>query len=80
MTGQLTIFDSMLYNIEGEIYELKSKIDEEQTTISYLDPNDYEDRNEIRTCNSMISGYQQEILSLEARKQELINSARSLQR
>ena len=74
MAKQLTIFDSMVYDIEGQIDDLKRKINGEQDTIRYLDPDNYEDRNEIRTCNNMISGYQNEIISLEARKQELIKS------
>lgn len=80
MAKQLTIFDSMTQNIDGEIENLKAKIASERSCLETLDIDDYEDRNDIRSCNKMIKDYEDQIGSLLEKKAEYMSAAYQLGR
>ena len=69
MSKQLTIFDEMTDLLYRKIADLEHKIKMEESALKTLDSNDYEDRNEIYSCEQMISSYQKDVEHL--RKQIL---------
>ena len=72
MGAQLTIFDSIIQDLNNGIYVLNQKIKSAQDSMINLDINDIEDRRDINYYNSNIAEYSAEIAALEKQKAEYL--------
>lgn len=68
---QLNIFDQMMVPLKEKKEKLTLLKKQEESMLSSLDPSDYEDRNEIYSCNKMIESYEHELATLEQELAEI---------